>query len=37
MADVTTTGGRAGRDSLVVAPEGRRLLRIEARNAQTPI
>jgi lipoic acid synthetase len=34
---VTTTGGRAGRDSLVVAPEGRRLLRIEARNAQTPI
>jgi lipoate synthase len=34
---VTTTGGRAGRDGLVVAPEGRRLLRIEARNAQTPI
>ena len=34
---MTTTGGRAGRDGLVVAPEGRRLLRIEARNAQTPI
>jgi lipoate synthase len=33
---VTTTSGRTGPNSLV-APEGRRLLRIEARNAQTPI
>jgi lipoic acid synthetase len=33
---VTTTGGRTGQGGLV-APEGRRLLRIEARNAQTPI
>jgi lipoic acid synthetase len=30
------TGGQAVRNG-VVAPEGRRLLRIEARNAQTPI
>jgi lipoic acid synthetase len=33
---VTTTSGRTGQGGLV-APEGRRLLRIEARNAQTPI
>ena len=33
---MTTTGGRTGQGGLV-APEGRRLLRIEARNAQTPI
>ena len=33
---MTTTSGRTGQGGLV-APEGRRLLRIEARNAQTPI
>ena len=28
---------RQWRDAVVVAPEGRRLLRLEARNSQTPI